>query len=126
MRALAGLPEQERQGRAQKIREATRARIREILTPEQQARYDLEGGAGRRSAATAGRVWTVGPDGSPVAVSLTLGLTDGSMTEIVQGDLKEGQDVIIGAGGAAATSPARPPGGGPASPATPPGPRLRP
>ena len=48
MRALAGLPDQERQARAQKIREATRARIREILTPEQQARYDQEGGAARR------------------------------------------------------------------------------
>jgi HlyD family secretion protein len=121
MRALAGLPEQERQGRAQRIREATRARIREILTPEQQARYDQEGGAGRRGAATAGRVWTVGPDGSPVAVSLMLGLTDGSMTEIVQGDLKEGQDVIVGAGGAT-VGPGRPAAGGTG---TPPGPRLR-
>jgi HlyD family secretion protein len=122
MRALAGLPEQERQGRAQRIREATRARIREILTPEQQARYDQEGGAGRRGAATAGRVWTVGPDGSPVAVSLMLGLTDGSMTEIVQGDLKEGQDVIVGAGGATVSGPGRPAAGGTG---TPPGPRLR-
>ena len=45
---------QERQARAQKIREATRARIREILTPDQQARYDQEGGAARRGRRHAG------------------------------------------------------------------------
>jgi HlyD family secretion protein len=124
MRALAGLPEAERQARAQKIREATRARIREILTPEQQARYDQEGGGPRRGGATPGRVWTVGPEGSPVAVSLMLGLTDGSMTEIVQGDLEEGQEVIIGSasaagGGTGRSGPGATPGQQPA------GPRLR-
>ncbi len=103
MRALAGLPEQDRQARAQKIRDATRARIRDILTSEQQARYDQEGGGPRRGGATPGRVWKVGPDGGPVAVSVTLGLTDGAMTEIVQGDLKNGQEVIVGAGGAGTT-----------------------
>jgi HlyD family secretion protein len=120
MRALAGLPDAERQARAQKIREATRGRIREILTPEQQARYDQEAGGARRSAATPGRVWTVAPDGNPVAVSLMLGLTDGAMTEIVQGDLKEGQEVIVGAAASGAGAPGRP-GAGPQQS----GPRLR-
>jgi HlyD family secretion protein len=117
MRALAGLPDQERQARAQKIREATRGRIREILTPEQQARYDQEGGGARRGSATPGRVWIVGADGNPAAVSITLGLTDGSMTEVVRGDLKEGQELIVGTAPAGASGR---PG------ATPPaGPRLR-
>src|SRR5262245_51408770 len=124
MRGLAGLPEQERQARAQKIREATRARIREILTPDQQARYDQEGGAARRAGATPGRVWTVGPDGAPVAVSVTLGLSDGSMTEIVRGDLKEGQEVIVGLAGAPAAGGSRPPAAGPTG-STPSGPRFR-
>jgi HlyD family secretion protein len=123
MRALAGLSDQERQGRAQKIREASRARIREILTPEQQAKYDQESGARGRSATVPGRVWVVGVNGSPAVVSLTLGLTDGSMTEVVQGDLKEGQEVIVGLMGASG-GPARqtPPG---AAGGTPSGPRLR-
>jgi HlyD family secretion protein len=115
MRALAGLPDQDRQARAQKIREATRGRIREILTPEQQARYDQEAGSARRGSATPGRVWTVGPDGNSVSVSIALGLTDGSMTEVVQGDLKEGQELIVG------TAPPGAPGRSPA----PAGPRLR-
>jgi HlyD family secretion protein len=115
IRALAGLPEQERQGQVQKIREATRTRIRAILTPEQQARYDLESGARGRGATVPGRVWVVGANGNPTVVSLTVGLTDGSMTEVVQGDLKEGQEVIVGLAGA---------GGGAARPGAS-GPRLR-
>jgi HlyD family secretion protein len=119
MRALAGVPEQERQERAQKIREATRVRIRAILTPEQQAKYDQEVGARGRSATVPGRVWVVGADGNPVVVSLTVGLTDGSMTEIVQGDLKDGQEVIVGLAGASGAT------GRPAAPGGSTGPRLR-
>jgi HlyD family secretion protein len=125
MRALAGLPEAERQGRAQRVREATRARIREILTPEQQARYDQEAGTARRGPATPGRLWKVGPDGSPVAVPVTLGLSDGAMTEIAGGELQEGQEVIVGTASATAGGTARPGAGGTGSPATPSGPRLR-
>src|SRR5213593_946096 len=36
----AGLSEQERQAKAQRVREAMRARIREVLTPEQRTKYD--------------------------------------------------------------------------------------
>src|SRR5262245_42200756 len=124
MRALAGLPDQERQARAQKIREATRGRIREILTPEQQARYDQESPGSRRGGTMPGRAWTVGPDSTPVAVQLTLGLTDGSMTEVVRGDLQESQEVIVGTVGAATSGAgaARPPAGSP-SPSS--GPRFR-
>src|SRR5881392_703412 len=38
--ALQGLPEPDRRAKAQKIREAARLRIREILTDEQKVRYD--------------------------------------------------------------------------------------
>ncbi|MDP2133149.1 MAG: hypothetical protein Q8J99_06025, partial [Sulfuritalea sp.] len=44
----------------------------------------------------AGRIWIVGEDGKARAIEVRLGLTDGSMTEIVSGDLREGQDVIVG------------------------------
>jgi HlyD family secretion protein len=119
MRALAGMPEGERQAQAQKIREATRVRIRAILTPEQQAKYDQEVGARGRSTTGPGRVWVVGADGNPVVVSLTVGLTDGSMTEVVQGDLKDGQEVIVGLAGASGGT------GRPGAPGGATGPRLR-
>ncbi|HET9491574.1 MAG TPA: efflux RND transporter periplasmic adaptor subunit [Methylomirabilota bacterium] len=94
--------------RTQRLRATTRARIREILTPEQQARYDALGTARRAST---GRVFILGPDGKPKAVSIRLGITDGASTEVVSGDLQEGQDVVVGASGGAG-APGRP-GGAP-------------
>ena len=128
MMALRGLPEGERQARAATIREATRAKIREILPPEQRAKYEeLAGREGRSAGAApafggggnAGRVWILDTDGKPKAVALTLGLSDGTATEVLRGDLKEGQEVITGL--AAAGQQNRP--GTSGSP--PGGPRLR-
>ena len=42
-----------------------------------------------------GRVWQL-KDGQPLAVPLRLGVSDGKMTEILQGDVKEGAEVILG------------------------------
>ena len=99
-RVARDLPESEK-GKAQ---ERNRAEIRErvslILTPEQKKRYDEMAGEAQavRSGAGggAGRIWIVGEDAKPRAVELRLGLTDGSMTEIISGDIKEGQEVIVG------------------------------
>ena len=45
-------------------------------------------------------------DGKPAPFQLTLGLSDGTFTEILRGDLKEGQEVIVGlAGGAVRGAP---------------------
>ena len=128
MMALRGLPEGERQARAATIREATRAKIREILPPEQRAKYEeLAGREGRSAGAApafggggnAGRVWILDTDGKPKAVALTLGLSDGTASEVLRGDLKEGQEVITGL--AAAGQQNRPGTSG----STPGGPRLR-
>ena len=54
------------------------------------------GGGGRGGGAPAGRVWVLGPDGKPAALSLQLGIGDGTYTEVARGELKEGQLVIVG------------------------------
>ena len=120
--SLQGLPEQERQARVQKAREATRQKIREILTIEQRARYDADAGsapsggvvarAGR--GASGGRVWVQASDGKLQPVQVVLGISDGTSTEIVRGELKEGQEVVIGMAGAAGATPrpGTPPAGG--------------
>jgi HlyD family secretion protein len=46
---------------------------------------------------TFGRIHRVGPDGNPQPISIRLGVTDGSYTEILRGKLQEGEAVIIGA-----------------------------
>jgi HlyD family secretion protein len=56
-------------------------------------------------AGSPGRVFTVGPDGTPLPVALRLGLTDGRMTEVLAGDLRESQPVIVGAAAAPEPEP---------------------
>ncbi|MFP3867219.1 MAG: efflux RND transporter periplasmic adaptor subunit [Desulfobacteraceae bacterium] len=41
------------------------------------------------------RVWRLGPDRQPVAVPVVPGLTDGQWTEVIKGDLQEGDQLIV-------------------------------
>jgi HlyD family secretion protein len=107
---MLALPEQDRQAKGPRIREAARVRIREMLTAEQRAKYDemspgeSRGGDRGGAASTPGRVYVM--DGEKLkAVSLTLGISDGQSTEILKGDLKEGQEVVIGTTGGARSGP---------------------
>jgi HlyD family secretion protein len=43
-----------------------------------------------------GEVWVVAADGSPRSVSVQVGISDGFFTEVIGGDLKENQPVIVG------------------------------
>jgi HlyD family secretion protein len=56
------------------------------------------GGGNRRgqSGGASGRVWVLDAQGKPAPVAVTLGITDGSSTEVVAGHLKEGTPVIVG------------------------------
>ncbi len=42
-----------------------------------------------------GRVWVLSPEGKPTPVSVTLGITDGTSSEVIGGNLQEGAEVII-------------------------------
>jgi HlyD family secretion protein len=55
-----------------------------------------------------GRVFIVGAENKPEAVQIRLGITDGTNTEVLEGPLKDKQDVIVGS--SAAPRPAAPPG----------------
>jgi HlyD family secretion protein len=52
-----------------------------------------------------GRVFVLDPKGRPTLIQLRLGITDGRVTEVLSGDLKDGEPVITG--------PAAPPGSAP-------------
>ena len=101
MQTLRSAPEGERAERGARIREATRARIREILTPAQRQAYEQSGED--RAVVTPGRVYVVDGEGRPTAVTITLGISDGTATEVVRGDLTEGQEAIVGLAGGPAT-----------------------
>jgi len=57
------------------------------------------------------RVWVMGADGKPEPRRIKIGLSDGSSTEVVEGDLKEGDVVITGQNVTAAASSGRTQGG---------------
>jgi HlyD family secretion protein len=105
MAGLQDIPEAERQQRGRRIREEMRVRIREILTPEQQLKFDASDGRGRARGGSSGRVFVVDEHGKPKAIPLTLGISDGNTTEIIRGELTEGQDVIVGGSAAAGGRP---------------------
>ena len=107
MAGLQDIPEAERQQRGRRIRDEMRARIREILTPEQQLKFDASAadGGGRARGGSSGRVFVVAEDGKPKAIPLTLGISDGNTTEVIRGELTEGQDVIVGGSAAAGARP---------------------
>jgi HlyD family secretion protein len=102
--ALRDMTAEERPKARDRILADTRARIGDILTPEQKPKYAaLLAEAGSRTS-TRGRIYLLGTDGKPVAYNVRLGITDGSSTELLLGGpnapnadvLKEGATVIIG------------------------------
>jgi len=42
-----------------------------------------------------GRVWVLSPGGKLKPISIVVGITDGTFSEVVSGDLKEGMDIIV-------------------------------
>ena len=112
--ALRELPEADRAKAGERARNEVRARIMEMLKPEQKQKYEeiIAESAGR-SAGTSlghGRVFVPDAGGAPRMVSVRTGLSDGSMTEVVGSELKEGDSVIVGATQTASRS-ATSPGG---------------
>ena len=70
------------------------------------------GGAPRESRQDLGIVWKLAPDRTLIPVQIRTGITDHTVTEVVQslhGELKEGDELVVGA--ALARSSARPAGG---------------
>ncbi len=67
------------------------------------------GGGGKREGASDKRTVYVLRDGAPAKIEVRIGITDGSSTEIVEGELKEGDPVITDmTGGELPKAPANP------------------
>ncbi len=100
--ALRDMPEEARAKAGAAIRAELRAKIEEVLRPDQQAGFaeiaaEFTGRAGAGQA-TRGRVWVL-EDGKPRAIEVRVGLSDGAMTEVNGEGITEGLEVIVGQGG---------------------------
>jgi len=101
---LRDLPEEARGKQSAAIRAEMRAKVEDLLKPEQKEKYAqiVAETAGRPGAgqATRGRVYLL-VDGKPKAVDVRVGLSDGSMSEVNGEGIVEGAEVIIGSTGGA-------------------------
>ena len=126
---LRDLAPEERGKARERITADMRARIGDILTPEQKTKYAVIQAESASRTATRGKIYLMGADGKPVAYNVRLGITDGTSTELMVGPnspnadiFKEGALVIVGtntagaagAGAGAAAGGQRP--GGPRMP----------
>ncbi len=84
-----------RRQQAERNRAELRSRVSALLSQDQLVVFEriLAEQGGR---ATTGRLWVVGEDSRPKALEVRLGLNDGSSTEILAGDVNEGDEVITG------------------------------
>ena len=80
----------------QRLRERNKTAVLGILTPEQREKYKRLLGARAATPRQRGQIWVIGPDGKPSSVDVITGISDGSHTEILRGDLRPGQEVIVG------------------------------
>jgi HlyD family secretion protein len=117
---LRNMSEAERTKARERLMAETRARITDMLNPEQKKRYAaMQAELAGRTVAR-GRIYVMGEDGKPVAYNVRLGISDGTSTELLvfpnapeAAVLKEGTAVITGtaSSSAAGASGARPAAG---------------
>jgi HlyD family secretion protein len=79
-------------GMTASVRFVTEQKADVLKVPNTALRFRPPGAPG----STTPVVWLLGRDGRPVAVPVTLGITDGTSTEIVRGDVQAGQAILIG------------------------------
>lgn len=77
-------------------RERTRNIVATLLSSEQREKYIRFAAAQEGVSPLRGKVYVAGEKDKPQPVDLVLGISDGTFTEMVSGDLNTGQQVIIG------------------------------
>jgi HlyD family secretion protein len=122
---LRDVAPEERTKARERITADMRAKIGDLLTPEQKAKYAMLQAESASRTATRGKIYLLGADGKPVAYNVRLGITDGTSTELLVAPnspnadvLKEGAVVVVGTTTAGAAA------GGAAGSARPSGPRM--
>ena len=89
-------PPEEVRRETQAQRERTRNLVATLLSPEQREKYVRFAAAQEGGAPLRGKVYVTAEKDKPQPVDLVLGISDGTFTEVVSGDLDAGQEVIIG------------------------------
>jgi HlyD family secretion protein len=107
--ALRDVPEEGRAKASAAIRAEMRAKVEDILKPDQKEKYaqivaETAGRAGSGQT-TRGRIYLL-VGNVPKGLDVRIGLSDGAMSEVSGDGVTEGADVIIGAQGGSSSTPA--------------------
>jgi HlyD family secretion protein len=95
MKRQEATPEEiRREGQAQN--ERTRRAVANLLSPEQREQFIRFAAAQEGVSTPRGKVYVIGEKGQPHPVDLVLGISDGTFTEVLSGELRIGQPVITG------------------------------
>ena len=78
------------------LRAQAARRVEELLNPEQKKQYQLMRTEAKNAGYRRATLWVPDAGGQPVAVTVMAGLSDGTHTQIVSGDIAEGDSVIVG------------------------------
>ena len=109
--------EADRKKLIERVRNEMRDQVAAILTPEQKQKYEeinAESASRRAGSTTNGRLYVL-DNGKPREMAVRVGTTDGTMSEVMAADLKEGMEIIVGT---------VQPHAGSSKPAAPTGPRM--
>lgn len=91
----------ERRERLRGVRKEFVTRVSAVLNDEQRTTFDTIRARFAEEAARGGqiaRVFVVDADDNPKGLTIRTGASDGGTTEVISGELKAGQEVIIGGG----------------------------
>ena len=111
IRTLSTEDQNARRKQVERLRAESRSRIAEVLTPEQRTRYEAMTASRAGGGSSSGRVWIADEAGKLSPVDVRLGLSDGSHSELLAGELGEGTRVVVGIATADKSRPTK--GGGP-------------
>ena len=78
-----------------KTQNLIRQKIMGILTQEQKQKLTESASSSEADQKRSGKIWILSAEGNPASVSVVLGITDGSFSEVISGDIKEGTEVIV-------------------------------
>ena len=98
MRGLreAGLPDKQRAETIHQMRAQTNTRIERLLDNDQRKKFELILSEAELNGARRARLWTLDRDGKPFAIDIVSGISDGTNSEIVRGQIEEGAKVVVG------------------------------
>ncbi|NWF91712.1 MAG: efflux RND transporter periplasmic adaptor subunit [Syntrophaceae bacterium] len=78
-----------------RIRALIRQKVWGILTEEQRRKWSEMAQSQQKDGGRPARVWVLSQEKRPIPVQIVVGITDGTFSEVVSGDLQEGTEVIV-------------------------------